>query len=321
MLDFSIIIPVYNAEKTLERCLKSICAQTFLNYEVILIDDGSSDNSLTICKKYEMQDQRYRVIHQSNSGPSSARNAGLDISTGKWICFIDSDDYIEVSYLQEIFDAIHQYEADVIFIGHHKVYENGKKETFIPDEVCETNLKTFMELSEKDMFGYTWIKSFRRDAVKDIRFDVTLNLFEDEVFTCQVIPNCKRVGVVRKPIYNYNIGDGSTLIGRTHEDYCLKCDKVYRVWKTMIAEKRDMQNLMEKKANAFVSRCYYYAFERNIDVQKYFFHLKRTLFFQEHTEVNLLDEAVKTGNYRKLSFEKLKYQTKVWLSLALHRKG
>lgn len=321
MLDFSIIIPIYNSEKTLERCLESIRAQTFLNYEVILIDDGSSDHSLTICRNYALQDPRYHVIHQSNRGPSSARNAGLDIATGNWICFVDSDDHLEAGYLQSILDATHPYEADVVFFGHHKVYGNGRQEAFIPDEVRETKLEMITELSEKDMFGYTWTKSFRRDAVQDIRFDETLNLFEDEVFTCQVIPNCKKVGVVRKPIYNYSIGDGSTLIGRTHKDYCLKCDKVYRVWKAMIVKMGDSQNLIEKKANAFVSRCYYYAFERNIDIREYFSHLKRTLFFQEHTEVTFLDKAVETDNYRRLRFEKIIYQTKAWLSLALHRKG
>ena len=269
MVDFSIIVPIYNAEKTLSKCLDSICEQTFESYEVILIDDGSTDQSLSICKRYEIQNKRFRVHHQNNAGPSAARNAGLDIAEGKWICFVDSDDCIEASYLQEIWDAAQNYDADVVFIGHNKVNENGTKEVFLPGEVLETNIKTALALSEHDMFGYTWIKAFRRDSIKEIRFDASLNLFEDEVFTCQVLPYCRRIGVVNKPIYNYNTGDGSSLIGRTHQDYCLKCDKVYQAWKVMLGGCQEKANIMAKKASSFVSRCYYYAFERKVYIQRH----------------------------------------------------
>ena len=318
MIDFSIIIPVYNAEKTLERCLDSVDSQTFLNYEVIVVDDGSTDRSLSICKQYEMQNQRYHVVHQLNSGPSTARNMGLNMAIGKWICFIDSDDFVEESYLQDIFDTEQKSDADVVFVGYNKVYENGKKEVCFPYEFSDANFETFFELSEQDMFGYTWVKAFRREVIKDIKFNSDLNLFEDEVFTCQVIPNCKRISIVKKPIYNYNVGDGSSLIGRTHEDYCLKCDMVYNAWKHMLGGSQEIQYLMLKKANEFVSRCYYYAFERQVDIQTFFSQLKRTAFFLEHTDIICLDDAVRNSNYKKLYFEKIKYQMKVKLSLILH---
>ena len=320
MVDFSIIIPIYNAEKSLEKCLDSVNAQTFESYEVILIDDGSTDQSLSICKRYEIQNKRFRVHHQNNAGPSAARNAGLDIAEGKWICFVDSDDCIEASYLQEIWDAAQNYYTDVVFIGYSKVNENGTKEVFLPGEVMETNIKTALALSEHDMFGYTWIKAFRRGSIKEIRFDASLNLFEDEVFTCQVLPYCRRIGVVNKPIYNYNIGDGSSLIGRTHQDYCLKCDKVYQAWKLMLDGCQEKANILAKKANNFVSRCYYYAFERKVNIQSYFSHLRETSFFKEHTDKIKLDNAVRSENYAKLSFEKLKYQLKICISSILHKR-
>lgn len=320
MVDFSIIIPIYNAEKSLEKCLDSVNAQTFENYEVILIDDGSTDQSLSICKRYAIQNKRFRVHHQNNAGPSAARNAGLDIAEGKWICFVDSDDCIEASYLQEIWDAAQNYYTDVVFIGYSKVNENGTKEAFLPGEVMETNIKTALALSEHDMFGYTWIKAFRRGSIKEIRFDASLNLFEDEVFTCQVLPYCRRIGVVNKPIYNYNIGDGSSLIGRTHQDYCLKCDKVYQAWKLMLDGCQEKANILAKKANNFVSRCYYYAFERKVNIQSYFSHLRETSFFIEHTDKIKLDNAVRSENYAKLSFEKLKYQLKICISSILHKR-
>ena len=117
MVDFSIIIPIYNAEKTLRKCMDSICEQIFESYEVILIDDGSTDQSLSICKRYEIQNKKFRVHHQENAGPSAARNAELDIAEGKWICCVDSDDCIEANYLQNTWDAAQLDDADVVFIG------------------------------------------------------------------------------------------------------------------------------------------------------------------------------------------------------------
>lgn len=320
MVDFSIIIPVYNAEKTLKKCLDSICKQSFSNYEVILIDDGSTDQSFSICKNYELRNQKFSVHHQQNSGPSIARNVGLELATGKWICFVDSDDSIEASYLQDIQDVAQSFDANAIFIGHNKVDEKGIKEPFLPGEVFGTNAETVLALSEQDMFGYTWIKVFRRDSIKEIRFDHSLNLFEDEVFTCQVIPSCGRIGVVNKAIYNYSVGDGSSLIGRTHEDYCLKCDKVYQAWKVMLGVCQESERILEKKANGFVSRCYYYAFERPVNIQSYFSQLQKTDFFKEHTEKIKFDDAVRDKNYVKLNLEKLKYQSKVYISSILHKR-
>ena len=320
MLDFSIIIPVYNAEKTLERCLNSINAQTFLNYEVILIDDGSSDNSLSICENYKRSNPKYQVVHQQNRGPSSARNAGLDIAKGKWICFVDSDDTIVSNYLQEIHNVTQSNDTDVVFVGYNKIYQNGKQEVFIPSNVCETKIKTINALSEKDMFGYTWIKCFKKDVINSIRFDVSLNLFEDEIFACQVISKCKAIGVVKKPIYNYYIGDGSTLIGRTHEDYCLKCDKVYSAWETMLKDDSSKYTIMEKKANSYVLRSYYYAFERDVDIKKYFEYLRETIFFINHTKRNVLDDLVINGKYKKLYFARMEYRVKMFVSALIHRK-
>lgn len=97
--EYSIIIPVYNSEKCLKRCIDSILNQTFVNFELILIDDGSSDDSLNICKKYQSFDSRINVIHKDNGGVSSARNVGLDHSRGKYIVFVDSDDFVDQDML------------------------------------------------------------------------------------------------------------------------------------------------------------------------------------------------------------------------------
>lgn len=314
MTDFSIIIPVYNAEKTLIRCLDSIKTQTFSNYEVILIDDGSTDNSLSICKSYETNDHRLHVVSQKNSGPSAARNAGLTIATGQWICFVDSDDYIESNYLQNIYNKSIQDIFDVIFISYNKIYNNSKQEAVVSSKSGDDNLDLFINLSEIDMYGYTWIKVFRREIIQKIKFDTSINLFEDEVFTCKVLQNCSTVGIIKQPIYNYNIGFSNSLIGKTHNDYCIKCEKVYSAWKELLKDSKYEKYLYESKANNYVSKCYYYAFERNVPLKEFFFQLKNSSFFQEHTNNFKFDSYVKTNNYQKLFIEKIKYQLKVYAS-------
>lgn len=104
MHTFSIIVPVYKVEKYLERCVESIINQTFEDFELILIDDGSPDRCGAICDEYAAEDERIKVIHQKNQGVSVARNAGLDVATGDYICFVDSDDWIELDCLKTVYD-------------------------------------------------------------------------------------------------------------------------------------------------------------------------------------------------------------------------
>ncbi len=119
-LKISVIVPAYNAEKTLHRCVDSILAQTFEDFELILVDDGSKDSSGRICDEYAAKDSRIRVVHKSNGGVSSARNAGLDIASGEYVAFIDSDDYIDNDYLL----SFTRYNADLIVSGAKTISNN-----------------------------------------------------------------------------------------------------------------------------------------------------------------------------------------------------
>lgn len=316
MLGFTFIIPVYNAEKTLERCLDSIRMQTISNFEVILVDDGSSDESLNICKQYRCLDHRYQVIHKKNGGPSSARNVGLDAAMGEWICFVDADDTIAENYLEEISKETLKGNADAIYMGYRKIGQI--EEIYKPNVETDKKDAICVELSKKDLFGYTWIKCLKKEIIGNTRFDVTLDLFEDEVFTCQVMGNCEKISVINEALYNYYVLDGS-LMGRTHNDYCLKCEKVYNAWKMMLRTNELKLEIMQNKANFFVKRCYYYAFERDIDIKGYFGNLKNTSFFRDHTYENVLDKYVEKNNFKKLFLEKLKYQMKNFAYSFIHR--
>ena len=121
---FSIIVPVYNVEQYLENCINSVLNQSYRNFQLILVDDGSKDSSGEICDRFAQKDSRVKVMHKQNAGVSGARNTGIEIATGQFICFIDSDDWIESDYLQKIVDEI--YDFDILFFGSVWHYEYGR---------------------------------------------------------------------------------------------------------------------------------------------------------------------------------------------------
>ena len=117
----SIIIPVYNSDKYLKRCINSILKQTFIDLEIILVDDGSTDNSLKICEAYQKQDDRIRVIHKENGGSTSARKAGVQIARGEYIAFVDSDDWIEEIFFERLYDEAKIHKTDIVASGCVKI--------------------------------------------------------------------------------------------------------------------------------------------------------------------------------------------------------
>ena len=242
MPTFSIIVPVYNAEKTLYKCLDSLCAQTYEDFEVHLVENGSGDSSRSICREFAQKDPRFQLhVSEQNCGPSGARNIGLDHARGTYIAFLDSDDYVEEAYLRELYQAFEN--ADVVFFGYHQILVDGQ---FVCDHLPEIQdgsgyYEILLQLLKQDMFGYTWIKAFRREMIGDHRFSRELNLLEDEVFACNVLAKPCRVSVVAKAIHNYITGNSGSLIGRTHPDYCRKVDAAYKAWKTLLEryEKKD----------------------------------------------------------------------------------
>lgn len=210
--ELSIIIPVYNVEKYLRQCLDSILTQTSQNYEVILVDDGSTDESPAICDQYAKKDKRFKVIHKKNEGVSVARNAGIDICTGEFISFVDSDDWLEPTYVSTLICQMRN--ADLIFFSHIVHSEDGLKssyqlkEKFIDNENAKEDfiLHLFNNMLYVDFYGYTWNKAFRRDIImkNNIRFVSGLTFYEDEIFTNDYIMHVKKVRSISTPLYNYN---------------------------------------------------------------------------------------------------------------------
>lgn len=324
MVKYSVIVPVFNAEKTINRCLDSIIEQTYKDWELLIIDDGSSDNSFVICSDYSKRDRRIKVFQQENRGPSAARNIGLNQAAGEWICFVDSDDFISKDYLKKMNYVIQQnQELEMIFLGFRKLRSNGEiLDIVIPEDNGYTGMKLVAYLSKQGLFGFTWIKIFRRAKIGKIRFQRDLNLFEDEVFTCEVMQQCREVFVLKEALYNYVCTEDS-LMQKTYEDYCSKSEKVYLAWKKLLITQNaweDYKAFLENRANSFVSRCRYYGLENNVNLKSYFLNLKETTFFKEHSDITYMDKLIIDDKYIQIWMEKKKYMIKSWIVSHIKRR-
>lgn len=204
----SIIIPVYNAEKYLSKCLDSVINQTYKEIEVILVNDGSTDNSAQICEQYQKVDDRIKVINKKNGGVSSARNSGLEYSNGRYISFIDPDDWIEYDMIERLYSLIGQFNAEISICGYFKEKLDGTI-------VNKINDSTVIKLSNKDGLnyilnpegykGYLWNKLFSADLIKknNIKFNEEVHFCEDLLFCCESFLKAEKLIYDTNPYYHY----------------------------------------------------------------------------------------------------------------------
>ena len=199
---FSIIVPVYNIETVISRCIESILKQTLDGFELILINDGSLDRSGKICDAYQKKDSRVKVIHQKNSGVSNARNSGLKIASGKYIIFIDGDDYIEKEYLERICNS----ECDLVITGRTVRDADGEILEYNKSSGNNVvNANTIEDLFNKNILNCCYAKRFTRDIIvkNNIRFNEDLKVIEDTVFVVEYIQHCKNVKMIDNCDYQY----------------------------------------------------------------------------------------------------------------------
>lgn len=212
----SIIIPVYNVEQYLRECLDSIIKQTYKNLEIILVDDGSLDKSGEICDEYKLRDDRIIVIHKENGGLSDARNTGMEIAQGKYIQFIDSDDYIDEDMIETLYHLITENSADIsmcsnyILVGE-KATSNSSGKKYIYNRIDA--LKEIL-LDEK-IRSYAWNKLMKKDILKDIKFPKG-KVFEDILTIPKIFEKSSKIVYFDVPKYYYRQREGSILNKQTN---------------------------------------------------------------------------------------------------------
>lgn len=201
----SIIVPVYKVEKFLERCVESIIKQTYQNIEIILIDDESPDECPKMCDQYEIKDNRIKVIHKKNGGLSDARNAGLDIASGEYIAFVDSDDWIEADFIETLYMNAEREKADISVVGYQLIWEDGRIRRFSRDEEYYVfdRENAIRELLKQQKFQcMVCQKMYRKQIFETIRFPVG-KIYEDVAIGLSTFLKAERVVVSGKVKYNY----------------------------------------------------------------------------------------------------------------------
>lgn len=237
----SVIVPIYNAEKYLQKCLDSIIQQTYTYLEIILIDDGSIDRSMEICDSYTKKDGRIQVIHKKNQGVSAARNDGIKRATGEYIAFVDADDYIFPDYFDYLYTLLKKYDADMACCDLYKMWDT---ETLPLFDNCEEEILYTAEEALRDFFynknitGHPFLKLYKRNLVGQLAFPEKMHYGEDIFFVFHTLQKCKSVVHGTKILYIYIQNDASV----TH-NFDLK--KMFISWRML--QKEIMEYVTKKQ--------------------------------------------------------------------------
>lgn len=245
----SIIVPVYNRIGTLDICIQSILCQTYKDFELILVDDGSDDGSEIVCNNYLSIDHRVRVAHKKNEGVSAARNAGLDMANGKYIGWVDSDDYIMPDMFETLIRLIEHYDADISECGFIKIADNSKitGKFGMGIETGEGNFLIEKYLSD-DIFYGLWSKLFRKEIFSSFRFP-KLIIQEDKLFSLYLcIQNYRYVRTSEAKYYYIENGTGITqseISKRKARDYIYLLENKLAIVHTCIADESLQKRVLE----------------------------------------------------------------------------
>lgn len=218
----SIIVPIYNVDKYLEECIESLRNQTYKNLEIILINDGSTDNSEQICRKEEKQDNRIVFINKKNGGAASAKNEGLKIAKGDYITFVDSDDFIEADMIEYMVNTIKKYNSDIVQCSFTNLYKDTEKFTY--DKIVEQKIssKDFLELFltkwDSSLF---WNKLFKREVIENVFFKEG-RCIDDEFFTYKCVINSENIVTSNKIVYNYRMRKSGVMKSESSQKQILK---------------------------------------------------------------------------------------------------
>ena len=223
----SVIVPVYNSEQYLSRCLKNVAQQTYMDFECIVIDDGSKDNSLFIAKEYESKDSRFRVFHKENGGVSSARNYGIERARGEYLYFVDSDDELYDDALSVLISHISE-DVDLVFGGYTRCDNSGRMIDLIKE------VKSFVATPKEAMdiiaypkryylvLGMPWLNLFKKSLImrNNLRYNEQYNIYEDLLFLVSYLCVCQgNVAFTTQPIYKYYFQQSGSIMNTRYKEF------------------------------------------------------------------------------------------------------
>lgn len=212
----SIVIPVFNASDTLKKCLESVIAQSLLDYECLLIDDGSTDDSGQICDEYAMRDHRFRVFHKENGGVSSARNVGLDNMKGEFVTFIDSDDWVFPNYLKDLYEGMLGCDIAIAYSTIYFSDGSFKREEYPAQKVTVSNFDVLFLQNDMNWHTSPWGKLFKADIIEKnhFRFKQDVHIGEDAIFLYNYLSIADSISVINSTEYCYQAESYGSLTKR-----------------------------------------------------------------------------------------------------------
>ena len=235
----SIIMPIYNSEKYIEECLNSLIYQTFKNFEIICVNDGSTDNTLNILKKYEKKDERIKIINQYNKGAAVARNIGMKNSKGEYLIFLDSDDIFEITMIEELYAKIKGNNAEIVICNSEYFYTMNNKNIYDEKKysVFENNIKNNIFSSfdiKKDFFNFfiwwPWDKIFKKKYIENLGINFqNLKSSEDLIFICSAVISSKKILILDKVLIKHRIGIITSFENSSEKS----CDNFYYAFKEL----------------------------------------------------------------------------------------
>ena len=253
----SIIVPIYNVEKYLSRCIDSILNQTFKDFELILVNDSSTDNCKEICEKYKRMDSRIIVANKKNGGVSSARNLGIDISKGDYIGFVDSDDFIDVHMYEILLNTINAYDSDIVICDYYKVneydikkYEKMKSNNKDIKVENINNIDAIERIITRDIkIVVAWNKIYKRSLFDNLRYKEGV-ICEDEFLAHRIFYKCNKVSIINQKLYYYIQRKGSIINSPfSSKDF----DKIYAIKDRVdFLKEKKIINLIDKAEKSFV---------------------------------------------------------------------
>ena len=256
----SVIVPVYKVEEYLPRCIESIISQTFVDFELLLIDDGSPDGSGKLCDDYAARDSRIKVYHKENGGVSSARNLGLDEARGKWVMFVDADDWLCEDCFKECVFNVEKNSLDVLQFSYVRVDNNGTELSKEHNSIGLTSvLDSKRYIQENKYLVVVWGACIRYSLIKEynIRFDENVKLAEDQLFIMDVLANANKIQRIAAVLYYYldnptsatNSSKSNDMLGsidalikfkKRHSIFSQHIDEVILMFITLIIQKQDI---------------------------------------------------------------------------------
>lgn len=296
----SVIVPVYNVEKYINKCIDSIINQTYTNLEIILVDDGSPDNCGKICDEYAEKDKRIKVIHKKNGGVSSARNEGLKKSKGEWISFIDADDWIEKDFCEILINKAIETKSDIALCGYNRVVDNQKEKINVSNKELffDSNEYLIKTLNPQTGFGFCHMKLIRKQIINNIFFNENIVVGEDALFNIMISKNINKAIFVEKALYNYRLNNQSVV---------KKYDKNYAK-KYLLAMQVIKEYLFEKCNNKVIQQNYYnfVAYHVLLIAVNYCYHpdnkvINNRKLLKEVCKCDEFKTGLKQSNYNNLS--------------------